>query len=480
MSIAVDPRTLAHNYIRDHALLDLVAGPSAKTIATRDPFTGEVIADIPSMSDDAVAAHVARASASLAAWRALSAGERATFLERMADIIDESYDELASIESLDAGKLYSSTRGWDVGNARDVLRFYAAEGPDYLARETTYQRARSVRQPVGVVATLAPWNAPLAVGVWKLAPALVAGCTVVMKAPERAPLSTLALARIAEEAGVPAGVVNVVTGDGGGAGNALVRDARVAAVSFTGGTAIASSIVTSSAGHLPRLLLELGGKGPNVVFGDADLDAAVPGTVVAMFDVAGQNCCAGSRTLVERTIYDEFVERVVAATEDLVVGDQFAPDTSMAPLIDRDHADRVMRTLSDARDAGDRLLCGGTLDGPNKTCFAPAIVEPRSLDGSLWTDEIFGPVACIAPFDDPADALALANSSDYGLSGSVWSGDVEKARRFALDANLGVVWTNTFGLFDIGVPWGGVKRSGYGRELTIATIDEYTQTKVIY
>ncbi len=309
MTVTTDPRTLARDFIASRGLLSAIHNlPTDGSIATRDPYSGDIIVDVPSVAAAAVDVAIARAKAAQATWKRVTPAERATYLVRLASLIDEHYDEIAAIESLDAGKLYAGTRGWDVSNARDVLRFYADSGSAYLGQSESYDRASSLRQPVGVVAILAPWNAPLAVGVWKLAPALLAGCAVVVKAPERAPMSTLALAHLAAEAGLPKGLVNVVTGDGR-IGNALVSHPDVAAVSFTGGTAIASAIVAASAENVPRLLLELGGKNANVVFADADLDEAAAGTVTAMFDVAGQNCCAGSRTLVEQSVYDEFVAR---------------------------------------------------------------------------------------------------------------------------------------------------------------------------
>jgi aldehyde dehydrogenase (NAD+) len=479
MTVTTEPRQDARAFIDARCLSVLDGLRASGSIRTADPFTGELIADVPTATHEAVEDAVARARNALQAWRRRPASERAALLRQLADLIDAQYDTMAAVESLDAGKLFAGTRGWDVANARDVLRFYADDGPAYLERASVYERATERRQAIGVAALLAPWNAPLAVGVWKLAPALLAGCTIVMKAPERAPMSTLALASLAREAGFPEGVVNVLTGDGA-VGEALVSHPSVGAISFTGGSDIASAIVGQSAENMPRLLLELGGKNSNVVFGDADLDDAVAGTLTAMFDVAGQNCCAGSRTLVERGLYDEFVERVIAEVTAMQVGDQFDPLTNMGPQIDGRHAAEVMAAVDHAKADGATVLVGGVVGGPNGTCVAPTVVAPRSFDQAIWTDEIFGPVGCIAPFDNLAEALSLANDTRYGLSASVWSRSAETCEQFARDIEVGVCWTNTYSLFDIGVPWGGIKRSGYGRELALQTLDEYTQAKVVY
>lgn len=473
-------RAAACAYLDQQDLLGVVARPGDEVIPTADPYTGEVIVDVPSTEPSQIAEVVGASRAALKNWRASPIEERAALLRRMADLIDDSYDQLAAIESIDVGKLYTGTRGWDVANARDVLRFYADHGTEYLERSKDYERGRSFRQPLGAIAALSPWNAPLAVGVWKLAPALLAGCTVVLKAPERAPLSTLALTRLAEQAGAPSGAVQVVAGLGSTVGASLVEASGLDGISFTGGTGVASSIIAASAENLPRMVLELGGKNANVVFADADLDEAVAGTVTATFDVAGQNCCAGSRTIIESSVRPEFIERLVAATGEIVVGDQFDEATTMAPQIDSRHADTVLLAVEKARQEGAKLLCGSSTGGPNGTCLEPTLMVPASLDQEIWNREIFGPVGCIAEFDGIGEAIEMANATEYGLSASVWSSDPSKLERFAAESEVGVCWTNTFGLFDIGVPWGGVKRSGYGRELALSTLDEFTHVKTVY
>jgi acyl-CoA reductase-like NAD-dependent aldehyde dehydrogenase len=228
------------------------------------------------------------------------------------------------------------------------------------------------------------------------------------------------------------------------------------------------------------MVLELGGKNANVVFADANLDEAVAGTVTAIFDVAGQNCCAGSRTIIESSIREEFIDRLVAATGEIVVGDQFDDATTMAPQIDSHHASTVLQAVERAQQEGAKLLCGGSVGGPNETCLEPTLVVPASLDQKIWNEEIFGPVGCIAEFDSLEEAIGMANATEYGLSASVWSSDPTKLKRFSGESEVGVCWTNTFGLFDIGVPWGGAKRSGYGRELALSTLDEFTRVKTVY
>lgn len=450
-----------------------------------DPYTQSVVFEMPDCGADDVrrAVGAARAAFDDRRWSGLTPDVRASHLRRLADLIEERHDDLALLESVDVGKPISSTSAWDISNAATMYRYYAdlAEEAAGIREIPGSARAYQRREPVGVVAALVPWNFPFPCISWKIGPALAAGCSVVLKSAERAPLSAQALGQLVAEAGFPPGVVNIVMGPGPSAGAGLVSDPRVDAISFTGGTGTASALIRESAGHLPHLTLELGGKGANVVWGDADFDAAVGGTVVAMFDVAGQNCCAGSRTIVHEDIADRFIEAVVDAAEERKLGDPLDASTQQGPQIDAEHVRHIDSFVEEARQGGARVLTGGgTPEDLGGNFYAPTIIEGATPDMRISREEVFGPVGCVYRVADLESAIRLANDTDFGLSSSVWSSDTSVLDRFVNDSRVGVCWVNTFGLFDPEVPWGGTKRSGYGRELGHEALREFTTPKTVY
>lgn len=460
----------------------------ARTDAVRqvlDPFTGDVLLEMADCGHDDVdvALSAARRAFDAGEWSRLQGGGRAATLRRLADLITERHDELALVESSDVGKPIAGTASWDIANAATVYRYYA-DVAERLAVDLAIPgatRAYQHREPIGVVAALVPWNFPFPCIAWKLAPALAMGCCVVLKSAERAPLSAQLLGELVSDAGFPPGVVNIVMGGGATAGAALVSDARVDAISFTGGTETASQLARGSAARLPRLTLELGGKGANVVWRDADLDAAVAGTVAGMFDVAGENCCAASRTFVHDEIADDFIARVIAAAERRRLGDPLDDATQQGPLIDRAHLDHVAAFVHDARDKGARILTGGGIPaGLGGNFHEPTIIEGATAGMLVSSREVFGPVACVYRIADLDTAIAAANDTPYGLSSSVWSADEGVLERFVQESRVGVCWVNTFGLFDPEVPWGGTKGSGYGRELGEEAVREFTVAKTVY
>lgn len=450
-----------------------------------DPFTGGVVATMPDCGAEEVARAVgaARAAFDDGGWSRVPASARAGCLRRLADLIDEHHDDLALLESVDVGKPITGTSAWDIANAAAVYRYYAElveqQEDDVALPGAT--RAFGWREPVGVVAALVPWNFPFPCISWKIGPALAVGCTVVLKAAERAPLSAQALTRLVEQAGFPPGVVNVVMGSGAAAGAALVADARIDAISFTGGTATATAVVRGAADRLPRLTLELGGKSPIIIWPDADLEAAVAATVAGMFDVAGQNCCATSRVLVHDAIADDFVEAVVEATASRRLGDPLDDATQQGPQIDAAHLATIDGYVRRAEAEGARVLIGGSVpDSLGGTFYAPTILDGATPQMEISRAEVFGPVGSVYRISDLDAAIENANNTDFGLASCIWSASEEIIDRFVRESRVGVCWVNTFGLFDPEVPWGGTKRSGYGRELGHEGLREFTVTKTVY
>jgi aldehyde dehydrogenase (NAD+) len=395
-------------------------------------------------------------------------------------------DELARLETLDNGKPLREARMFDVQGSIDCFRYYAGwadkidgevipvPGP-YL----NYTR----REPIGVCGQIVPWNYPLQMASWKVAPALACGNTVVLKPAEQTPLTALALARIAHEAGLPAGVLNVLPGFGETAGAALVAHPDVDKIAFTGSTAVGKIIQREAAGTLKRVSLELGGKSPNIVLADADLEAAVRGATSAIFYNTGQACTAGSRLLVEASVHDEFVERLVARAGSMQPGDPLHPKTRMGPLVSQEQLDRVMGYVARGRDEGARMLCGGErveVGGKPGYFLQPTIFDGVSPEMTIAREEIFGPVLAVTSFQDFDEAVALANHTEYGLAAAIWTRDVGKAHRAAHALRAGTVWINMYHTLDTASPFGGYKQSGYGRELGKHALDLYTQVKSVW
>ena len=446
------------------------------TLTVLEPATESVLAEVPRADEEAADAAVARAKAAWPAWRSVAAADRARLLHRLADELEAERESLAVLEARNAGKPIASARG-EMGMVVDTFRYYAA-APERTLGETIPAAggvAMTFREPLGVVALITPWNFPLTIASWKVAPALAAGNAVVLKPAELTPLTSLELERIALEAGLPEGVLNVVAGPGATAGARLVEHPDVAKVAFTGSTEVGRRIAASAAGTIKRVTLELGGKSANVVFADADVAAAARAAPGGVFDNAGQDCCARSRILVERPVLDEFLAAMEPAVRGIRVGDPLDEDTEMGPLISAEHRERVAGFVPDEAIA----IRGEAPDGPGYW-FPPTVLCPVDPDDRAVREEIFGPVAVVLAFDDEADAVRLANDTIYGLSGSVWTTDGARALRMARAIETGVLSINSNTSVRVSTPFGGFKQSGYGRELGPNALDAYTELKPVY
>ena len=449
----------------------------SETLDILEPATEQVLATIPRAGVAQVDEAVARAKAALPAWRSLAPDARAGILREVTAILEDHHEELALLEARNAGKPIGAARG-EIGGAIATFRYFAG-APERPAGETIPVAggiAMTFREPIGVVALITPWNFPLAIASWKLAPALAAGNTVVLKPAELTPLTALRFAELAAQAGVPAGVVNVVAGPGRTCGQRLVEHPDVGKIAFTGSTEVGASIAASAAATIKRVTLELGGKSANVVFADADVEAAAVAAPGAVFDNAGQDCCARSRILVEASAVDRFLAALAPAVSAIRVGDPLDEATEMGPLISAArHAD-----VASFLDGGEHIAIRGSApEGPGHW-FAPTILHPVDPASRAATQEIFGPIACVIPFTDEADAIRLANDSIYGLSGSVWTRDGAKALRVARAMEAGNLSINSNSSVRVTTPFGGFKQSGYGRELGPHATDAYTEVKTIY
>jgi betaine-aldehyde dehydrogenase len=446
-------------------------------ISVVEPATEQVMAEIPRGGVEEVDAAVAAGRRAFKAWRALAPRERATLLHRLADGLTEDASELAILEARNAGKPIRDARG-EIEMVAQVFRYYAA-APERLLGQTipvTGGVDMTFREPLGVVGLIVPWNFPLLIASWKVAPALAAGNTVVLKPAELTPLTALRLERIALEAGIPEGVLSVVAGPGSVCGRRLVEHPDVAKIAFTGSTEVGRTIARGAADTIKRLTLELGGKSANVVFADADLDQAAAAAPGAVFGNAGQDCCARSRILVERVAVDRFLELFGSAVKSLRVGDPLDAASEMGPLITASQREAVASYVPDAAPV---VIRGSIPDGPGYW-YPPTVLAPVSNDDRAAREEIFGPVACVIPFSDEAEAIELANDTVYGLSGSIWTRDGAKALRVARALETGVVSINSNTSVRVGTPFGGFKQSGYGRELGPDAAEHYTETKNVF
>jgi len=442
-----------------------------------EPASAEVMAEVPRAGVGEVDDAVARAKAAFPAWRAVDPGERAKLLHGLADRLGESADDLAVLEARNAGKPIGDARG-EIAMVVDCFRYYAA-APERLLGQTIPVAGgvdMTFREPLGVVGLIVPWNFPLVITSWKTAPALAAGNTVVIKPAELTPLTAIELERIALEAGIPEGVLNVVPGPGSVCGQRLVEHPDVAKIAFTGSTEVGRGIAAGAAGTIKRVTLELGGKSANVVFADADIEAAAAAAPAAVFGNSGQDCCARSRILVEREAVDDFMAALERTVKSMVVGDPLDEATEMGPLISASHRETVASFLDDEVPVAFR---GDAPDGPG-FWFPPTVLEPTTNDVRASREEIFGPVAAVIPFDGEADAIAIANDTIYGLSGSIWSGDGGRALRVARALETGVISINSNSSVRVSTPFGGFKQSGVGRELGPDALDHYTDVKNVF
>lgn len=467
-----------------------VASASEETVTSHNPATGEVVATAPSGGAEDVdrAVRAARAAFEEGPWPRMDAAERRRVLYRIAEGIDAERDELARLETRDAGKPIRESAAEDVPRAAYQFRFFA----DLAANASSEMFPRTaaglltyvLRKPAGVAALITPWNFPLMLAAWKVAPALACGCCAVLKPAEQSPATAFRLAEICAAAGLPEGVLNVVFGSGPeAAGEALTRHPGVDVISFTGETATGRAVMANAAPTLKKVSFELGGSSPNIVFADADLDAALQGSLNAIFHNQGEMCLAGRRLLVQRPVYEEFLARFVEAAEALRVGDPLDPETEVGALITREHLERVLGSVQAGMAERAKLLTGGRrLEGPEfeqGNFMRPTVLTDVNPSMGLWREEIFGPVLVCAPFDAPDEAIRLANTSRYGLVGMVWSRDLATAHRVAAALDAGTVWVNCFGVRELAAPFGGMKDSGVGREGGAASLDLYSEAQSV-
>ena len=442
-----------------------------------EPATEEVLAEVPSAGVEETDAAVARARAAFPAWRSVAPSDRAALLHRLADALEDARERLATLEARNAGKPIADARG-EVGMVAATFRYYAG-APERLLGQTIPVAGgvdMTFREPLGVVGLIVPWNFPLTIASWKLAPALAAGNTVVLKPAELTPLTALEFERLALDAGLPKGVVNVVAGPGSVCGRRLVEHEDVAKIAFTGSTEVGRRIAEGAAATIKRVTLELGGKSANLIFADADLEQAAAAAPAAVFGNAGQDCCARSRILVERSALDRFMEALEEAVESLRVGDPLDEQTEMGPLISADQRAKVESYVN-----GDApVAIRGAAPSGRGFWFPPTVLCPVSNDDRAAREEIFGPVACVIPFRDEAEAVRLANETIYGLSGSIWTRDGARALRVARAVDTGVLSVNSNTSVRVSTPFGGFKQSGYGRELGPDALDHYTEVKNVY
>jgi acyl-CoA reductase-like NAD-dependent aldehyde dehydrogenase len=467
-----------------------VPAQSGKTIPTKNPATGETLAEIAlaGVEDVDAAVQAARAAFENETWRSLSGEDRGAMLWRIADLIEQHAVELAELETLDNGKPIRVSLKGDVPFAAKHFRYYAGwagklEGstvPVSYPNQFVY----TLREPVGVVGLIIPWNFPLLMSAWKLAPALACGNTAILKPAEETPLTALRLAELFVEAGFPPGVVNVLTGPGEPTGAALTAHSGIDKISFTGSTEVGRKIMQASANsNLKKLSLELGGKSPNVVFADADMSRAVKGALWAIFSTSGQECVAGSRLFVERPVYEQVVEGLRAEAGKIRVGNGFTPKVHIGPLVSDRQLERVMDYIKVGQESGAQVVTGGSRLGgelENGYFLAPTIFTYEDDNLPIVREEIFGPVAAVTAFDEWEELVFRANQTNYGLAAGAWTRDLSKAHRFAQAVQAGTVWINSYGLFDAAAPFGGYKESGFGREMGKEALDLYTRTKTVW
>jgi phenylacetaldehyde dehydrogenase len=468
-----------------------VEAASGKTFPVYNPATEEVIAHVAEGDAEDIdrAVKAARQAFENGPWPNLTPAERGRMIWRLGDLIYEHLEELAQLESLDNGKPITVARAADVPLAADIFQYMAGwttkmEG-NTIPLSVPYApganfHAYTLREPVGVVGQIIPWNFPLLMAAWKLAPALATGCTIVLKPAEETPLSVLLLGELIQEAGIPDGVVNIVTGFGEETGAPLAAHPGVDKIAFTGSTEVGKLIVKAAANDLKKVSLELGGKSPNIVFSDVDVDLAIAGTAGAIFFNHGQCCCAGSRLYVQESIFDEFVDGVANVARNIQLGPGLDPNTQMGPMVSEIQLNRVCGYLDAGAAEGAKAIVGGQKIGGTGYFVEPTVLVDTKPDMKVIQEEIFGPVLAAIPFKELDDELiAAANGTDFGLAAGVWTRDIGKAHSVAAKLKAGTVWINTYNIFDAAMPFGGYKQSGWGREMGHDALDLYTQKKAV-
>ena len=468
----------------------LVDAKSGKTFAAINPATGEKLADVSEgdAADIDLAVSAARRAFDDGPWSRMTPSDRGRIIWRIGDLISERLEEFAELETLDNGKPLAVARAADVPLAAELFRYMAGwatkiEG-NTIPLSVPYVpggqfHAYTLREPIGVVGQIIPWNFPLLMAAWKLGPALATGNTVVLKPAEQTPLAALYLAEIMAEAGLPKGVVNVVSGYGETAGAALVAHDQVDKIAFTGSTEVGRLIAKAATGNLKKVSLELGGKSPNIVFSDADPQAAIAGAANAIFFNHGQCCVAGSRLYVEADSFDEVVDGVAEIAKSIKLGDGFDPATEMGPLVSAEQLHTVSGYLDSGREQGGTILAGGHQEGDRGYFFQPTVIANTRPDMRVVQEEIFGPVVVAASFDSLDDIAATANDSPYGLGAGIWTKDISKANLLAKKIRAGAVWINCYNVFDAALPFGGYKQSGWGREMGHEALEAYTEVKAV-
>ena len=463
---------------------EFVDAQDGNTIEVLNPYDNSILARVAEAREADIDRAVAAAKAAFPAWRDKAAMDRGLLLLKLADAIEADRDNLARLESMDTGHPIRDCLNLDVPRTAVTYRYFGGMADKHLGSVVPVEQGflnYVTREPIGVVGQIVPWNFPLMFTSWKLGPALAAGNTVVMKPSEITPLSSLRIAELAREVGFPVGVINIVPGYGHTAGAHLSTHPDVNKISFTGSTAIGRKIVEASAGNLKRVQLELGGKGANIVFEDANIPAAVGGSAFAIFHNQGQACIAGSRLILHESIADEFIERFIKLAESIKQGDPLDPETEMGPLTSKLHQERVLAYTQVAREEGGEVLTGGEVPkGLEQGCFVLPTIVRADPSSRVCNEEVFGPFVSVSTFKDEQEVLDIANGTEYGLGGGLWTNDLQRAHRVAKHMRAGMVWINCYKRVNPGSPFGGVGQSGYGREMGFEAMNDYTEAKSVW
>ncbi|MDB4414777.1 aldehyde dehydrogenase [Saprospiraceae bacterium] len=472
-------------YIKNYINGALVPAISGEYFDNYNPAIGQVYSHIPDSDEKDVQLAIEAAERALPEWKKMEPAKRFRILTRIADIIEQNLDEFAKAESIDSGKPFAMARSVDIPRAHQNIRFFATSLLHFSSESHAMPNEAinyTLRQPIGVVGCISPWNLPLYLFTWKIAPALATGNCVIGKPSEMTPMTAYMLSKACIEAGLPEGVLNIIHGFGAKTGQAIVEHPRIKAISFTGGTETGKKIIATAGPMFKKLSLELGGKNPNIIFADCDFDEMMMTTLRSSFSNNGQICLCGSRIYVERAIYEKFRDELVKRTQFLKIGDPFSTVTDLGALVSKAHMEKVMSYLTLAEVEGGTILCGGTpvkMKGENADGYflRPSVIEGLTQDCRTIQEEIFGPVVTITPFDTEEEVLGFANGTNYGLSATIWTKDISKANRMAENIDAGIVWVNCWMVRDLRTPFGGVKNSGVGREGGLEAMKFFTEPK---